>query len=242
MAFFEHEFFVTIRDIDTKTNLTNKAILSFFEDIGGYQSNLAGYGLKQIEETKISWVLLNWKVKIIKQIKYDGNPIKIKTWSRGVKRASCFRDYELYNSNGELYAIGTSKWAVVHLENGLMRVTDEIISKYIHDDKCVFGEDFDFVKLKECDNYSNVYEYTVSRKDIDINNHMHNLNYLDLAYEALPKDIYESTTFNDFEIMYKTGAFLGDNVKCFYSKVENEHFVTIKSEDEKTLHAIIKLF
>ena len=70
---------------------------------------------------------------------------------------------------------------------------------------------------------------------------MHNLCYLDLAYEALPKEIYENSSFNDVEIMYKSGAFLGDNLKCFYSQVGNEHFVTIKSNDEKTFHAIIKM-
>ena len=32
-------------------------------------------------------------------------------------------------------------------------------------------------------------DYTVLRRDIDINNHMHNLNYLDMAYDILPEDI-----------------------------------------------------
>ena len=35
MAFIEHEFNLTIRDIDKNTNITNKAILYFFEDMGG---------------------------------------------------------------------------------------------------------------------------------------------------------------------------------------------------------------
>ena len=43
MAFIEHEFNLTIRDIDKDTNLTNKAILAFFEDMGGYHSDLAGF-------------------------------------------------------------------------------------------------------------------------------------------------------------------------------------------------------
>ena len=71
---------------------------------------------------------------------------------------------------------------------------------------------------------------------------MHNTYYLDLAYEALPKDVYENNTFNNFEIMYKTSALLGEKVKCLYSFVNGEHFVTIKSEDEAKLHAIIKLY
>ena len=70
---------------------------------------------------------------------------------------------------------------------------------------------------------------------------MHNLYYLDLAYEALPEDVYSNNSFDNIEIMYKSGAKLYDKLKCFYANIENEHIVTIKSEDEKTLHAIVKL-
>ena len=239
MAFIEHEFDLTVRDINKKTELTNKSILAFFEDIGGLHSNMVGYGLKQIEDTKLSWVLLNWKIKVLKRIKY-GEPVKVKTWSRGIVRASSYRDFELYNSDGELCVIGTSKWTLIHLEKGLIRLTDEMVSKYQPEDKAVF-ENFEFKKVQEPDTFSSAYNYTVLRKDIDINNHMHNLNYLDLAYEALPKDVYENNSFDNVEIMYKTGATLGNNLKCFYSKIENEHYITIKNNDETKLHAIVKL-
>lgn len=144
-------------------------------------------------------------------------------------------------ANGELCCIATSKWTLIHLEKGLMRFPDGLEEKYQKEDKCVFT-DFNFTKLKEPENSTLTFEYTVQRRDIDINNHMHNICYLDLAYEALPKDIYENTSFDNIEIMYKTGALLDEKIKCFYSNVDNEHFVTIKSEDETKLHAIVKLY
>lgn len=54
MAIIEHDFDFSIRDINDRTELTNRAMLGFFEDIGGYHSDIAGYGLKDIEETKLS--------------------------------------------------------------------------------------------------------------------------------------------------------------------------------------------
>lgn len=239
MAILEHNFNLSIRDIDKNTYLTNKAILGFLEDIGGYHSNIAGFGLKDIENTKISWVLLHWKLQVLKKIKYS-DFIKVKTWSSGSMRACCFRDFEIYNEQGELCAIATSKWTVIHLEKGLMRLTDDILNKYESEEKRVF-DSFNFDKLKEPETYSSIFEYTVQRRDIDINNHMHNLCYLDLAYEALPKEVYENTFFDNVEIMYKSSALLGDTLKCFYSYNNDCHFVTIKSYDKKTLHAIIKL-
>ena len=239
MSFIEHEFNLTIRDINKKTELTNKGILTFFEDIGGLHSDIAGFGLKNIEETKLSWVLLHWKVKVLKRIKY-GEPVKVRTWSRGIIRACTYRDFELFNSDGELCVIGSSKWTLIHLDRGLIRITPEITEKYSVENKSVFG-DFDFKKLQEPKTHSLEYNYTVSRRDIDINSHMHNLYYLDLAYETLPEDVYSNNSFDNIEIMYKSGAKLYDKLKCFYTNIENEHIVTVKSEDEKTLHAIVKL-
>ena len=241
MSYIEHEFHITVRDIDQETNLTNKAILSMFEDMGGLHSDLAGYGLKQIEETRISWVLLHWKFKILKHIKYIDGPIKVKTWSRGLFHACTYRDFELYNSKGELCVVGTSKWTLIHLEKGLTRITDDILDKYTTETRFVLDEELS--KLREPEEIINIYNYTVQRSDIDINNHMHNLRYLDLAYEALPENIYNNTTtFNNVEIMYKKGATLGTNLNCYYTNLNNEHIVTIKGDDNKTLHAIVKLF
>ena len=162
------------------------------------------------------------------------------TWSSGAVRACCYRDYEVYNQNHELCAIGTSKWTLIHLEKGLIRLTDELLEKYQTEDRAVF-ENFTFDKLKEPEENKLTFEYTVQRRDIDINGHMHNLCYLDLAYEALPQDVFENASFDNVEIMYKAGSYLGDKIKCFYTTMNHEHIVTIKSEDEKTLHAIVKL-
>ena len=85
------------------------------------------------------------------------------------------------------------------------------------------------------------FTYKVNRFDIDINKHMHNLNYINLAYEALPEEVYENEEFNVVRISYKKEVKLGDILICKYKKENQKHVIVIKSEDEKTLHAIIEL-
>ena len=70
---------------------------------------------------------------------------------------------------------------------------------------------------------------------------MHNLNYLELANEALPEDIYKLVEFNNVRITYKKEIKLGETVKCKYGYEDNKHIIIIKSEDDKTLHAMIEL-
>ena len=70
---------------------------------------------------------------------------------------------------------------------------------------------------------------------------MHNLYYLDLAYEALPEEIYAQRPFDEIRIMYKKEIKLGNTVVCQYAYEENKHVVAIKSEDKKVLHAMVEL-
>ena len=71
--------------------------------------------------------------------------------------------------------------------------------------------------------------------------HMHNLYYLDLAYEALPEEVYEQRPFDDIRIMYKKEIKLGEIVICKYTKLEDKNIVVIESQDGKVLHAMIAL-
>ena len=121
------------------------------------------------------------------------------------------------------------------------KITDKVIEKYGPIEKSILP-DYDFKKLREPASHSNEYIYKTLRRDIDVNKHMHNSNYLDLAYEALPEDVYEKNSFDNIEIMYKSSIRLGDTSKCLYSYENGKHVVTIKSLDDKTLHCIINLW
>ena len=54
---------------------------------------------------------------------------------------------------------------------------------------------------------------------------MHNLYYLDLAYEAMPEEVYNKRPFNEIEIMYKKEIKLKDTVICKYSYENDKHII-----------------
>lgn len=70
---------------------------------------------------------------------------------------------------------------------------------------------------------------------------MHNLNYINLAYETLPENIYISE-LNNIEVMFKKQIKLGETVDCFYSCTDNTNIITIKNKENNTVNAIVKIF
>ena len=235
----EKEFYIGFRDVTYGNKLNNTSLLSFLEDIAGYHSNLAKNGLLDIERTKRSWILLAWKVKLYDRPIYADN-LKIKTWSRKMDKLYAYRDYEIYN-NDKLIGIATSKWILIDIESRkILKLEEDLASQYKGEDIDVFGIDSNFGKLKEADDYEISKTYTVTKNLIDINDHVHNLYYLDIANEVIPEDILKTKELNDFEVLYKKEIKKDEIVKCYYKELDDSYIVTIKSNDDSVLHSIIK--
>lgn len=238
---YKEKFKIGLKDVWKGNEINNKAILEYLEDIAAYHSDSVGYGINTTDKTHLTWLLLDWKVKVIKRPQY-GQTLNVHTWSRGIMKYYAYRDFEIYDDKNNLCVIATSKWLLVNNQTGkITKVEQEMADKYETEiEKSVFQEN-DIEKIKEPKNYKSSIIYKVKRKDIDIIGHMHNLYYLDLAYEALPNEIYEKRPFNEIRIMYKKEIKLGDNVVCKYAYDNEKNIVVIKSEDENILHAIIEL-
>ncbi len=244
MAFFEHTFCVGFRDTGKSNTLTNRAFLSFLEDTGGLHSEHAGLGINDIPRTHLSWILIGWNLRIFRRPKYGEN-IRIVTWGKDFGKVHALRDFEVYDSENNLIAIATSKWALCNTETRrLTRVTQEVIDAYTLETKSAYGdEEISFsLEADSSEPPQNVFNYTILRNNIDINNHVHNLYYLDLAYEALPEEVYLNSDFNNVEIFYKKECSLGNKIKCGYYFKNNAHYVYVKSEDGSILHTIIKIY
>jgi len=237
---FNEKVKIQLKDIEKENYIKNKGILEIFENVATHHSDLVGYGPNSINETGISWILFDWKIKVIKRPKY-GQTLSINTWGRMKKKVYTYRDFEMYDEENNLCVIGTSKWAIVNINtNKIEKITEEIYEKYQLEDNSVF-DTIELEKIKEQEEYSKELVYQVCRRDIDLNNHMHNLYYLDLGYEVLPEEVYKKRPFDNVRIQYKKEVKIDDIIKCKYTFDNNEHIITIWNNDSTRVHAVITL-
>lgn len=243
MGIFEKKCFVKVKDVGSVNRLTNSGFLDLFENVACMHSEMAGFGINQMSQTHLSWVLLQWKVQIFKRVPYN-TPIIVRTWAKNANKCLTYRDFEMYDENNNLLGIASTKWSLVDIQTGkITKIPPEVINCYSPEDNRNVFEEVDIPKLREPENILNSkpdYTFTVSRRDIDMNQHMHNLYYLDYAIETLPEEIYRNLNCNEFEILYKNGAKLGETVNCFYIQEENRFIVVMKNAEDNRLHAIIQ--
>lgn len=98
---------IGLEDIGRNNEATNKALLAIMQDIACLHSASVGYGILEIETKKRAWMLLDWKMEVIKRPKYNDD-INVETWSRKVERLYAYRDFQIKDKEGNIIVIGTS--------------------------------------------------------------------------------------------------------------------------------------
>lgn len=237
---FEKNYTIGSRDIRADHKASNKAFLKYLENIACKHSDEVGYGINTIEKTKVVWILLDWKFKVIERPIY-GQTIKVRTWSRKMEKCYAYRDFEVYDENENKLAIATTRWVLLDVDTRkIQRLPESLAEEYKSEpERSVFEEEIDKLREQQAEDIS--IKLKIRRTDIDINNHVNNLNYLDLAYEALPEHIYNSDLKN-VRITYKHQIEPGETVNISYLKEETKNIITIKDENKENLHAIVELW
>lgn len=235
---------IPLKDVEKGNVISDRGILEIFENVATHHSDSIGDGVNEIDSKGKAWVIMDWKVQVIFRPKYGGS-LKVNTWSREnniqERKIATYRDFEMYDENNNLCVIGTSKWVVMNTQTGrITNIDKELQEKYQPESKSVF-DTWDINKVQPLKESINSVEYTVSRADVDFNSHMHNIYYINLAYMALPYDIYKLRPFSSIRISYKREIKLGDTVKCKYMRQDNKHIVTVCSLDEAKIHSVVIL-
>ncbi len=241
MSIYSQKFKLKYSDIGKSNKFNIKSLIAYLQEIAGSHSTLAGYGLNNIPNTHVTWLLLDWKVKMFSHPSYD-EEITIHTWPRVLEKFYSYRDFEVFDSKGNLVAIASSKWIIINTETKkIQKITNTIVNAYGIEQKTVFNEPLD-EKPQIPDNPSLNFTYTIQRRDIDTNGHVNNLHYIDYALETLPEEIYDSHEFDNIEIHYKKEIKYKDKINCYYTFENNKHIIVIKNEDDSILHSVIKLY
>ena len=236
---FSHDFYIGFKSIDKDLKLSNNGILTLFTDIAGMHSEFCG---DSFFSSSSRWLVLGYNVKIFNRPLF-ASTVTVTTWSSEVDNLAAHREFEITDKFGNLLICGKSKWVGVNAETKrIERINKEKMALYESEpERTNFNSD-PIGKLNEPETYDGESLLTVDYKWIDINNHLNNTYYVDIAKISLPENLQQTTTNMNFEIMYKKEVCEGQTIKVLYKEFNSEIVVSIKSEDEQTLHSVVRFY
>jgi len=179
------------------------------------------------------WVITHWQVEIAAYPKL-GDKINISTWPVRFKGYFGERGYEVQDAAGASMLAANSNWILLNRNTyGPVRPTNFICEKYGECYPFLLEKDFSMPKAEGFTPLS-VHDYTPTRRDIDTNDHVNNVKYLEWVYNHIPENIYRNYRAKSLKVAYKKETLLGDNLKIALSHRQQGDDIEIVAIIEKS--------
>ncbi len=222
--YYNEEFKIRTSDCNSKMFLHPSALLDLFQESGGRHSAMYGIDTPSLlDKHKVTWVLSGLAISIDESPKWPED-INIKTWLKSAKGFKAHRDFSIFNNIGNKIIDASSIWALIDIktrrpiplktiEHNLEMSPDEHSIQGIIPGKVESKIDLDSKNIQKN-------QITVSRNDMDLNDHVSNITYVKWMFSYIDDEFLEANTLTNLNISYRGEACLNDVLK-YTSIVEN---------------------
>lgn len=228
------EFEIHSYEMDINGNASLPMLCKFMQESAYHHAENLGFGFSHLMEKNLFWVLANQKIQIESYPRW-GDKISIHTYPSGKSRLAYFRDFMLFDKQSQMIGKATTTWYAIDLKRRRPRRLEDYFEFNPVEGEFVFQERPDKLKFIEYEKTHKTFQ--AGYYDLDINDHVNNVRYIEWIMECFSLDFHKSHQLNEVEINYMAEAVYGDSISASLSEKENNMFshCLVRTEDNKEL-------
>lgn len=213
------------------------------QDASTFHADTIGYGAKEMDPLNAFWAVARLRVKIISPLQ-NRQSYRILTWPNPYDIAGIDRNYQVFDESNECIVEGMGKWVIVEKSSfSLIKPRDFILTKH-QENNCThkvfldgylrFNKSLEILQAKV--------QRCVKTSEIDQNNHVNNVVYLDYVAHAVNASTKDAIRISEYQINYSESLFNND---CFTMDLTEDnnllYITTYRDNDHKLVfQSIIK--
>lgn len=239
MEKFTKKYRVSLRDMSADFRAKSTTIIHNFEECFAqfcFQNKISGYHL---DKEGLMWVVANINLEFTGEMPLWDEYIKFEVWFSEVKKSRAYLEFQAFY-NDKLIAQGDSLWFILDQQTRRPVALDKILEPCGIIEQTIFDlhQKFDL----NIDEYKKINEmnFTVNFNDLDYNNHVNNVSYVDWAIMSIPENIRKQKKIKKYSINFLKECFIGEQIETIlYQNNDNLYFEVIK--EDKTDACKIKI-
>ncbi len=202
-------------EVDARGRLSVLSLFNFLQDAASKHANELGVSVQHLLSMNYTWVLSRLVLKMESFPSWK-DQIHVHTWPSGIEKLFALRDFDIKDVNNNSLGAAVSAWLVIdNSTRRPVRITQFAEKLNPIDIGHVLMNNLDKLPeiksdMKQFDSEQRL--FSVRYRDLDINQHVNNVSYIEWAIESIPKDIQETCVLRELEINFLAEAFLGDNI------------------------------
>ncbi|MBR1754289.1 hypothetical protein IJ732_05570 [bacterium] len=230
MEKFTKEYRISLRDMSADFKAKSTTLLHDFEECFAqycFKNELSGYHLDKIG---LMWVIANINLEIFGEMPLWDEWIKFEVWFSEIKKSRAYLEFRAFHKD-KLLAHGDSLWFILDQKTRRPVALDKIL------EPCGIINEVNFDSHKKSDinieeyNLLNELELDVTFNDLDYNNHVNNVSYVDWAIISIPDEIRKHIKIKKYSLSFLQECFLREKIKTrLYQNGEKLHFEVIKED------------
>lgn len=207
----EKEYEIHYYEIDCRKKLLITSLLNFFSDVAVQQSENLGVGLGYLNEKNVAWVIYKWDI-CLKRYPMFNEKIRVRTTPYSFRKFYAYRIFEVLDEGGDIIATANSLWFFIDTkERKSIRITDDMYNAYGIDKNN--NRVLDIEKIKSPKKIDSEENFNIRYTDIDTNQHVNNVKYVDWAIETVPINVVNDYELNGINIVYERELTYGESIK-----------------------------
>lgn len=239
---WKETFKVHTYDVDFNNKIKISTIFNYMQECATNHAGHLNIGFNKLSNEKSFWVLSRAQINILDYPK-KGDEVLVETWSKGADKIFALRDFKIYNNKKEIIAKATTAWLIVDIQS--MRPQRP---NFMGDKNYSLENEYAIEKvpgkISQIDSKKLIFEKNVSYSDIDINQHVNNVKYVELAIDSFSKDRFLEKHMKEFQINFLSECKYGQVIQVHkgYDQLKDISYIegVRKDKGDKVFQATVK--
>lgn len=218
-ATYQRDFQIRSYEVDFRGKIKLATILNFLQETASEHAALLGASVVDLFPRNLTWVLSRYHIEIFNYPPWR-KTITIRTWPSAKINLFALREFEVWNERQERVAIATSSWILLDFKRKQAVRPQDYLSQYPHRAERVIPDDFG--SLPTMEQVDLELPFRVRRSDLDLNQHVNHVSYIEWALETVPVDILKKYQPVKLEVAFRGEAFYEDAILSRTSKLVDD--------------------
>lgn len=216
-------------------------ILTLLEETAADHCYSINHSLYNLKDQNIGWVLLSGVMKMERYPKYK-EKITIRTWLSSYSTVKGFRENIIFDEKGNVIGVARGQWVFFDiLRRRPIQIFDDIKEKWsFYPEECIRHDIKKKIETIASGSYTK--EFKINRFDVDSNQHVNNIRYLQWMLESIPDEIVDNYYLHTIDGRFIAEAQYGDTIMSFTERgfQDNSFSHSIKTKNNNTFCAAAK--
>lgn len=223
-------------EVGPEGHVALQTLCDYLQEAAGNHATALGVATDRLLAEGRAWVLARLQVEIDRYPAWR-EALTIETWPSAADGLYAQRDFLLRDESGSTFGRATSTWFIIDVQRRRpIRLPATVLQLPIPDRPHPLPPDRS--ALPEPDATPHGRRFTVRRSDLDLNDHVNNVRYVEWALEAVPETVRTGRQPRRLDVQFRAESVYGDTIVSACSEPEEtaaglrlRHRVTREGDD-----------